>query len=49
MDIPSARLMAEHYPDVPLRTPLEGNTSLLSTTAAERLIGYRPRYSWRDR
>ena len=48
MDVPSAELMAEHFPDVPLRA-LAGNQSLLSSARAGELIGYRPRFSWRDR
>lgn len=46
---PSAELVERHYPDVTLREPLEGHVSLLSSARAERLIGYRPRYGWRDR
>jgi nucleoside-diphosphate-sugar epimerase len=45
---PSAELMAEFYPDVPLRGA-EGEASLLSSAAAETAIGYRPAHSWRDR
>lgn len=49
VSVPSAALMAAHYPNVPIRQPLEGNTSLLSSARATELIGYRPRFSWRDR
>jgi nucleoside-diphosphate-sugar epimerase len=48
VDVPSAALMAEFYPGVPLRSTVEGYSSLLSTANAERLIGYRPQHSWRD-
>lgn len=48
IDQPSAELMAEFFPEVPLRE-LSGHQSLLSSTKAERLIGYRPRFGWRDR
>jgi nucleoside-diphosphate-sugar epimerase len=45
---PSAALMAEHFPDVPIRGTLEGNISLLSSARAAEKIGYRPCHSWRD-
>jgi nucleoside-diphosphate-sugar epimerase len=48
VDIPSAELMARHFPDTPIRGELAGFQSILSTEKAARLIGYRPRYSWRD-
>tara|TARA_R110001606_G_scaffold139185_2_gene277612 strand:+ start:535 stop:1413 length:879 start_codon:yes stop_codon:yes gene_type:complete len=48
IDQPSADLMAEYFPDVPLGE-LSGNQSLLSSEAAERLIDYRPQFGWRDR
>lgn len=47
MDRPSADLMAEFYPEVPLRGALDGFQSLLSSNKAGRLIGYAPRFSWR--
>ncbi len=48
MDIPSAELMARFFPNVLIRGRLEAFQSLLSTEKATRLIGYQPRYSWRD-
>jgi nucleoside-diphosphate-sugar epimerase len=44
----SADLMASHFPGVPLHG-VSGDQSLLSSAAAEKLIGYRPAVSWRDR
>ena len=44
----SAELMATHFPGVPVRGPLEGNASLLSSARAKQLIGYEPRHSWRE-
>jgi nucleoside-diphosphate-sugar epimerase len=41
-------LIARHYPGVPLKTPLEGHASLVSHEKATRLLGYRPRYTWRQ-
>lgn len=34
-------------PDIPLRRPLEGHASLWSHAKASRLLGYRPKYTWR--
>jgi nucleoside-diphosphate-sugar epimerase len=48
MDRPSAELMAEYFPSVPLRA-VSGYASLLSSAKAERIIGYTPKISWRDR
>ena len=48
MTRPSADLMAEVYPDVPLRRPVEGRQTLLSIDRAGTLLGYRPEYGWRD-
>ncbi len=41
-------LVARHYPGVPLKGPLEGHASLVSHEKATRLLGYRPRYTWRQ-
>ncbi len=49
VDRPSAELMRENFPDVPLKTAIEGQASLLSTARAKQLIGYEPRFSWRNR
>jgi nucleoside-diphosphate-sugar epimerase len=48
MTQPSADLMAEFYPDVPIRTPVPGHETLLSIAKARRILGYRPAHSWRD-
>jgi len=48
MNRPSRELMAEVYPSVPYR-PTGGNfDTLLSIEKARRLLGYEPRWSWRD-
>ena len=47
-DRPSAQLMAEFFPTTPLRGEISAHQSLLSSATAERLIGYRPRRSWRN-
>jgi len=40
-------LIARHFPNVPLKVPLQGYTSLVSHDKATRLLGYRPQYTWR--
>lgn len=41
-------LVARHFPETPLKAPLEGHASLVSHDKATRLLGYRPNYTWRD-
>jgi hypothetical protein len=48
MDRPSADLMAEVFPDVPLTRELIGRETLLAIGAARDLIGYVPEHSWTD-
>ena len=48
MPRPSADLMAEVYPGVPLRRPLVGREALLSSERAGRLLGYRAGHSWQE-
>jgi len=48
MDRPSAELMAEVFPDVPLTRPLIGYETLLAIGGARELLGYDPQHSWRD-
>lgn len=45
---PSAELMAEVYPGVPLRRPVAGRETLLSIDHARELLGYAPAHSWLD-
>jgi nucleoside-diphosphate-sugar epimerase len=47
MTRPSADLMADVFPEVPMRRPVEGNETLLSIDKARALLGYRPAYGWR--
>jgi nucleoside-diphosphate-sugar epimerase len=44
----NASLMAEVYPDVPIKGALSTNDTLLSIDKARRLLGYQPVHSWRD-
>ncbi len=45
---PSADLLAEVFPDVPLRRPVVGRETLLSIDKARRILGYEPEHSWQD-
>jgi nucleoside-diphosphate-sugar epimerase len=48
MTRPSAELMAEVFPDVPLRRAVVGRESLLAIDRARRLLGYEPEHRWAD-
>ena len=48
MNRPSRQLLAEVFPEVPLRGEIEEFETLLSITKARKLLGYRPAYSWRN-
>jgi len=41
-------LMAEVFPSVPLRRPVEGRETLLAIDHARRLLGYEPAYRWQE-
>ena len=45
---PSADLMARFFPGTELRAGITGNSALLSSDKARRIIGYTPRHRWRD-
>lgn len=46
MKAPTRDLLALHYPGAELRAPLEGRAGVLSTTKAQRVLGFNPRYTW---
>jgi nucleoside-diphosphate-sugar epimerase len=48
MTRPSADLMAEVFPTVPLRRALAGNETLLAIDHARSVLGFRPEHRWRD-
>jgi nucleoside-diphosphate-sugar epimerase len=48
MEMSSMDLMAAAYPDVPMKTQVRGNDTLLSIEKARRALGYEPAHSWRD-
>ena len=48
MPRPSAELMAEVFPEVPLTRPVTGRETLLSIDRARRVLGYEPAHRWSD-
>ena len=48
MERSSTELVAEAYPDTPIRAPLEGTAALIDISAARQALGFAPRFSWRD-
>jgi nucleoside-diphosphate-sugar epimerase len=48
MKRPNRELMAEVFPDVPLRGNTGDFDTLLAIDKARRMLGYRPQFSWRD-
>lgn len=47
-DRASRELVARYFADVPLRTELAGNESLISSKRCEKLLGTRPSMRWRE-
>ena len=45
--VETPELISRFYPDVPLKSRLDGHASLVSHGKATRLLGYRPEYTWR--
>jgi nucleoside-diphosphate-sugar epimerase len=48
MKRPSRELLAEVFPEVPVRGEVDGCETLLSIAKARRWLGYEPGHSWRD-
>jgi nucleoside-diphosphate-sugar epimerase len=48
MSRPSADLMAEFFPDVKFRTPVEGTQALCSIDKARRVLNWHPQHTWRN-
>lgn len=44
----NTELVAEVFPDVPVRGDISGNGTLLSIDHAREVLGFAPRHSWRD-
>jgi nucleoside-diphosphate-sugar epimerase len=48
MGRPTADLAREVFPDVPVTKDLDTHETLLSIAKARRMLGYEPRYTWRQ-
>ena len=48
MSRPTSESLAEVFPNVPVKKKLDSNETLLSIEKARRILGYEPKYSWRD-
>jgi nucleoside-diphosphate-sugar epimerase len=48
MSRPNAELVAQVYPGVPYNATARPNDTLLSIKKAQRILGFEPRYSWRN-
>lgn len=48
MTRPNAELVAQVFPNAPVRAELGVNDTMLSVAKARRLLGYDPGHSWRD-
>jgi nucleoside-diphosphate-sugar epimerase len=48
MPRPSAELLAEVFPDVPLKRRVPGRETLLSIAHARRVLGYEPHHGWQE-
>jgi nucleoside-diphosphate-sugar epimerase len=48
MTRPSADLMAEVFPSVPMRRAVSGRETLLSIDRARQVLGYEPAHRWAD-
>lgn len=48
MPTPSADLIREVFPGVPLREGLAEYETLLSIKRAREMLGFNPQHSWRD-
>jgi nucleoside-diphosphate-sugar epimerase len=49
LDQPTTEALGQAFPEVPSRQTLQGFASTLSSAKARRVIGYEPRWSWRQR
>lgn len=46
--VPTMELVKAVYPDVPLKCELQGYEGLFDLNKAKRLLGWQPKYSWRQ-
>jgi nucleoside-diphosphate-sugar epimerase len=47
MERPTPDLLAEVFPPIPLRSEIKGNQSVYSIEKAEKVLGWKPEFSWR--
>ncbi len=47
-ELPTGDLIEKYCPDVKLKTEITGHMSLEDTTKAEKILGFKPRYSWQE-
>ncbi len=47
-DEPTEELIKSVYPEAEIRTPMPGNTTAISVEKAKRLLGWKPKATWRD-
>ncbi|PLR95293.1 NAD-dependent epimerase/dehydratase family protein [Bacillus sp. T33-2] len=45
---PSQDLVNRFFPKVPLKRPVEGHETLMAIDKAKKILGYEPRYTWRN-
>jgi nucleoside-diphosphate-sugar epimerase len=48
MSRPTAELVAEFYPDLPMKKEFGVNETLMSIEKARQILGYEPAHTWRD-
>lgn len=48
VNLPSDEVIARFYPGVPVRTAIGRDDTFYSSAKAKRMVGFRPRHSWRD-
>ena len=46
--VETEKLIRRYYPDVPIKKRMEGYETLITYDKAEKILGFRPRYTWRD-
>ncbi len=48
MSCPSQELMAGAFPNVPFKSEIDERTALMSSEKARRMLGFEPKFSWKD-
>ncbi|MEJ7763714.1 MAG: hypothetical protein WKF80_13050, partial [Thermomicrobiales bacterium] len=47
-DVPTEELIRAHAPETEIRSSIPGTATAFSLARARELLGFEPRYSWRD-